>query len=237
MARPRRNGPRQRFDARSHLVPGLHTELRRAGHRRVGRSADGRVARLGEPDPTPPGRQRWRTRRSSRPVPRRTGTARCRPRRSRRCVQPEHRRDDDRISGHRQPRRDLDLVCSRVRSARRGRSMDAGRAEGAVDHRRLHVRIAAHRPQRARCADHVGASLDRARRTHPVPRPRGSRRLDAAARRARRAAFCIGSVRSPAVRAVLLRDHRFAEADCARARRDRARAPQGAPAALRPPTR
>ena len=169
-----------------------------------------------------------------------------RPRRPRRRLPAEHPRDARRVPRDREPRRGLGDVRARVRRPRGDRPLRHRRAEGAARGRRLRLRRQARRPPRRgrrdprrRCAtlEHVvhvpyaGGADDALPGRARVGRPR---------RRARAAALRPGAVRPPALRAVLVRHDRPAEADRPRPRRHPRRAPQEprpelGPAARRPP--
>ena len=160
-----------------------------------------------------------------------------RPRRPGRGVRAEHPRDVRADAGHRQPRRGL-LVAARPSSAPAASSTAGSRSS-------------------RRCWSPSTATATATSRSTGAPRsPRSGPRcrrvahlvdigyLDAGGRRPAgpswpRATdepltFDAGAVRPPALRALLLRHHRPAQADRARPRRHPARAPQDAGPAPRP---
>ena len=207
--------------------PGCPAELRRArpGQRRGGSGGHrplpvrgGSPAHLG-PAPGP-----------GRPVPGRpppAGRPSGRPGRRLPAQRPGGRGG---LPGHGQPRRRLVLVPARVRGAQRDRPVRAARPGRPPRGPRLPVRGQVPRPVR-RGRRHRGLPAHpagRGGRRPPVGQPGG---------RTGRAGLRPRAVRPPAVRALLVRDHRAAEGHRPRPRRDPARAPQVARPPPRPGTR
>ena len=209
------------------MVPGSAAELCRAHARprrraRCGGSARPlAVARSVRPD----------LRRPARPGgsgARRAPAARGRPRRPGGRVPAEHPRDARRLPGRSQPRRDLGDLPARVRAAQRARPPRPARAERAARRRRLPLGRDVDRPPRAGRGGALRSAVAAQRRPRPVWRKRapGHGPVGRARGRGRAARVRPGSVRPPALRALLVGHDRPAEGDRPRPRRHPARAPE-----------
>ena len=154
--------------------------------------------------------------------PGRAAGPRCRAGRPRRRLPAEHPGDAHRLPRDGEPRCDLGGLPARVRPAQRDRPLRDARAEGHVRGRRLPLRRTCDRSTRRGGAAARGAADARARRRGSLRRrarrrAAGERRLGGAAGGAGGAARVrAGRLRSPAVRAVLLRHDRTAEGDRSR---------------------
>ena len=100
---------------------------------------------------------------------RRPARARRRPRRPRRRLPAEPARDDRRVPGVREPRRDLVVVLAGLRRAQRDRPLRPGRAQGAARGRRLPLQRPRLRPPRRHRAAAGRDAVARAHRGAAVP--------------------------------------------------------------------
>ena len=159
-------------------------------------------------------------------------------RRPRRRLPAEHRRGGRRLPRVRQPRRDLVELLARLRGSGAS-STGSPRSSRASCSRSTATATAAVTTTGSRscgrCSRRCPRSSGRSCSATSIPEPSltgltGRHELGRLRRGGRRRAALVraGAVRPPAVGALQLRHHRPAQGDRARARRDPARAPQGA---------
>ena len=166
--------------------------------------------------------------------------ARGRARRPRRGVPADRARGGDRVPRHREHRRRVVVLLTRLRPAGRGRPVRTDRADGAARRRRLPIRRPLVRSARGARRDRGRAARCRGgadRRTATATTGLARRRRGRMARSALGPGRCpirAGRLRAPSVDPLLLGHHRPAEVDGAGPRRHRARAPEVARAPPRP---
>ena len=151
-----------------------------------------------------------------------------RARRPRRRLHAQHPRDARGLHRHRQPGSHLGRLRPGVRRAQRHRPLRPDRAQGDAGRRRLRLPRPLCEPRWPRSRRSGPPDEPGARRGGALRRGHGARRrgLVRPAERARPARVRAGSLRPPALRAVLLGDDRPAQGDRPRPRRPARGAPQ-----------